>query len=57
MDPFKNGSCYEKDTLEAGSIYNKKHKGSTYTVQVCFALDFKFFFVGPFREMAKMAKV
>ncbi|XP_044180481.1 degenerin deg-1-like isoform X2 [Acropora millepora] len=35
VDPFKNGSCYEKDTLEAGSIYNKKYKGSTYTVQGC----------------------
>ncbi|KAK2566968.1 Amiloride-sensitive sodium channel subunit alpha [Acropora cervicornis] len=45
VDPFKNGSCYEKDTLEAGSIYNKRHKGSTYTVQVCFALDFNFLFV------------
>ena len=42
VDPFKNGSCYEEDTLEAGSIYNKRHKGSTYTVQVCFALDFFF---------------
>lgn len=35
VDPFKNGSCYDEDRLEAGSIYNKRHKGSTYTVQGC----------------------
>ena len=35
VDPFKNGSCFEKDGLENGSIYNKRHKGSKYSVQVC----------------------
>lgn len=35
VDPFKNGSCFEKDGLENGSIYNKRHKGSKYSVQGC----------------------
>ena len=34
VDPFKNGSCYSEDKLEASSIY-RKYKGSTYSVQVC----------------------
>lgn len=53
MDPFKNGSCYEMDRLEPRSIYGKRHKGSTYSVQVCLSFDFKFF-AGSLAEMAKV---
>ncbi|XP_022781844.1 amiloride-sensitive sodium channel subunit gamma-2-like [Stylophora pistillata] len=34
VDPFKNGSCYGRDTLEEFSVY-KRFKGSKYSVQVC----------------------
>lgn len=34
VDPFKNGSCYERDSLETFSVY-KRFKGSRYSVQGC----------------------